>query len=90
MVVGWRWLTQLVATTKPTKRDQATTGTAPQVPPSWVKVCGLVIGALILLFAILLLTGGPHSHGPGMHGGGGVSREGGHTEAGGADCGQLP
>ncbi len=33
--------------------------------PRWVKVSGIVVLALILLFAIVLLAGG--NHGPGRH-----------------------
>ncbi len=34
--------------------------------PRWVKVFGIITLVLVLLFAILLLTGGG-SHGPGRH-----------------------
>ena len=47
----------------------STTGT-----PRWVKVIGVIAITLVLLFGILLLTGGPDRHGPGRHmpsGGGG-------------------
>ena len=43
-----------------------TTGT-----PRWVKVFGIIALLVVLLFAILLLTGGPH--GPGRHTGGSPS-----------------
>ena len=35
--------------------------------PRWVKVFGIVAAALVLLFVVLLLTGG---HGPSRHGAG--------------------
>ena len=38
--------------------------------PRWVKVFGIVAVAVVLVFVILLLTGGG-SHGPGRHMGGG-------------------
>jgi hypothetical protein len=41
--------------------------------PRWVKVFGIVALLVVLLFVILLLTGGPH--GPGRHTAGGA----GHT-----------
>ena len=37
-------------------------------PPRWVKVAGAIALALLLLFAALMLTGGPSEHGPGRHG----------------------
>jgi len=48
--------------------------------PRWVKVFGIIALIVVLLFVILLLTGGPGGHGPSRHmapGGGG-----GHTPAG--------
>lgn len=36
--------------------------------PAWVKVVGAIVGVLLLLFLVLLLTGGPGRHGPGRHG----------------------
>ena len=38
-------------------------------PPRWVKLFGIIAFAVVLLFAILLLTGGG-GHGPGRHTGG--------------------
>jgi hypothetical protein len=35
--------------------------------PRWVKVSGIVAGALVLLFVILQLTGLGGDHGPGRH-----------------------
>jgi uncharacterized cupredoxin-like copper-binding protein len=63
-------------------------GPAAQPPPRprWVKVA-MVIGALVLVLAILSLTGvlpgGPGGHGPGRHlGGGDASPSGGQQGAG--------
>jgi hypothetical protein len=62
-----------------------TTTPAPHRRPRWVKVFGIIVGVVVLLFVILMLTGGPGRHGPGRHGGGGDTppasvREGGsHT-----------
>ena len=39
-------------------------------PPRWVKVLGAIALALVLLFVVLMLTGGPAEHGPGRHGSG--------------------
>ena len=39
--------------------------------PRWVKVTGIIVGVLVLVFVILLFIRGPGGHGPGMHGGGG-------------------
>lgn len=39
----------------------------PPPTPRWVKVSGIVLGVLGLLFLIVLLTGGPQGHGPGRH-----------------------
>jgi hypothetical protein len=36
-------------------------------PPRWVKVFGIVALVVVVLFVILLLTGGPGRHGPGRH-----------------------
>ena len=37
-------------------------------PPRWVKVLGAIALALVLLFVVLKLAGGPGEHGPGRHG----------------------
>ena len=42
--------------------------------PRWVKVFGIIIAILVLLFVVLMLTGGPGRHGPGRHGGWGGIR----------------
>ena len=39
--------------------------------PRWVKLTGIIVLILALLFAIILVTGVAGSHGPGRHGGGG-------------------
>ena len=39
----------------------------PPAMPRWVKVSLLVVGALLLLFAVLKLTGLAGQHGPGRH-----------------------
>ena len=39
--------------------------------PRWVKVFGIIVGVVVVLFVILLFTRGSGGHGPGMHGGGG-------------------
>jgi hypothetical protein len=52
--------------------DEPTTGM-----PRWVKVFGIIALIVVVLFVILLLTGGPGRHGPGRHTGG----LGGHTPA---------
>jgi hypothetical protein len=42
-------------------------GSPPRMP-RWMKVTGIVIGALLVLFAIVLISGGPGGqHGPGRH-----------------------
>jgi hypothetical protein len=38
--------------------------------PRWVKVFGIIVGVVVVLFVILLFTRGSGGHGPGMHGGG--------------------
>jgi ferredoxin-NADP reductase len=48
-----------------------TTADRPPSTPRWVKVFGIIVGVVVLLFVILLFTRGPGGHGPGMHGGGG-------------------
>jgi hypothetical protein len=35
--------------------------------PRWVKVFGVIGLVVVLLFVILLVTGGPGGHGPGRH-----------------------
>jgi ferredoxin-NADP reductase len=47
------------------------TADRPPSTPRWVKVFGIIVGIVVLLFVILLFTRGPGGHGPGMHGGGG-------------------
>ena len=43
--------------------------------PRWAKVFGIIALVVVVLFLILLLTGGPGRHGPSRHTGG----LGGHT-----------
>jgi hypothetical protein len=45
--------------------------------PRWVKVAGLIVLALVLLFVVLKLTGLGGSHSPGRHAPG--ADTGGHT-----------
>ena len=40
---------------------------SPPGVPRWVKVAGIVVGLLILLFVVLQLTGVAGQHGPGRH-----------------------
>jgi hypothetical protein len=40
----------------------STTGT-----PRWVKVSGIIVGVLVLVFLVLQLTGVGGEHGPGRH-----------------------
>lgn len=44
-------------------------GDLPPYPgtPRWVKVSGIIVGALILLAVILILAGVGGPHGPGRH-----------------------
>ncbi len=35
--------------------------------PRWVRVFGIIALALVLLFVIMMLTGGDGRHGPGRH-----------------------
>lgn len=42
-------------------------GDAPPGLPRWVKVAAVVVGLLILIVAILRLSGLAGEHGPGMH-----------------------
>lgn len=54
--------------------------------PRWVKVFGIVVLALAVLFVGLKVTGIGPSHGPGRHPGGGSTPSSGVTE----DGGQTP
>jgi hypothetical protein len=47
----------------------------PPSTPRWVKVVGIIIIALILLFVILKLTGHGGNHGPGRHTGVGPAEQ---------------
>lgn len=52
--------------------DQTKPGGAPRegrppATPGWVKVSGIVVGAVLLVFLILKLAGAGGQHGPGMH-----------------------
>jgi hypothetical protein len=40
---------------------------APPKVPRWLKISGVVVGVLVLLFVILQLTGVGGQHGPGRH-----------------------
>ena len=40
---------------------------SPPAMPRWVKVTGIVVGILVLVFLILQLTGIAGQHGPGRH-----------------------
>ncbi|HEX8935365.1 MAG TPA: hypothetical protein VF788_14475 [Pseudonocardiaceae bacterium] len=53
--------------------DSGVRSTAERPPstPRWVKVFGIIVGVLVLVFVILLFTRGPGGHGPGMHSGSG-------------------
>jgi hypothetical protein len=42
--------------------DPPDTGT-----PRWVKIFAIIAGVVLLLVAVLLLTGGPDDHGPDRH-----------------------
>ncbi|MGH9015202.1 MAG: hypothetical protein ACRDZ1_14900 [Acidimicrobiia bacterium] len=46
--------------------DGSTTGT-PHRTPRWVKVFGIIVLALVLVFVILRLTGAVPDHGGGGH-----------------------
>ena len=51
-------------------RPDSRPDTRPDGPPGmprWVKVAAIVVGLLILIVAILQLTGLTGDHGPGMH-----------------------
>jgi hypothetical protein len=44
--------------------------------PRWAKVLGAIAAVLVLLFVIVMVTGGPGAHGPSRHtGGDGGDRE---------------
>lgn len=51
---------------------------SPPGMPRWVKVPGIIVGALVLLFVILQLLGVGGEHGPGMHGPGAQAPDGEH------------
>jgi hypothetical protein len=51
--------------------------------PRWVKVFGIIVLGLAVLFVGLKLTGIGPSHGPGRHGGSGTKPPAGVTETGG-------
>jgi hypothetical protein len=40
---------------------------SPPGVPRWVKVAAIVVGALVLVFVVLQLTGVAGEHGPGRH-----------------------
>jgi hypothetical protein len=40
----------------------------PAGPPRWVKVTGVVVAVVVLLFVVLHLITGGGGHGPGRHG----------------------
>ena len=46
--------------------DQGDPGSPPRMP-RWVKVAAIVVGALVLIFIVLQLTGVGGQHGPGRH-----------------------
>ncbi len=55
------------------------TTTAPPPRPRWVKVAGIVVGLLVLMFVVMNLTGvgpGAGGHGPGRHMGGATTDAG--------------
>ncbi len=43
--------------------------------PRWVKVFGIIAVIVVLLFVIMLLTGGVGRHGPGRHTGSGPGHQ---------------
>ena len=51
---------------EPAPRTDADHGTPPRMP-RWVKIVALLVGLLIVLFAIVQLTGIGGEHGPGRH-----------------------
>lgn len=50
--------------------DRAAEMSAASHRPRWVKVMGIIIGTVLILFVIVMLAGGPGEHGPGPHGAG--------------------
>ena len=46
--------------------EDAHQGSPPRMP-RWVKVAGVIVGVLILVFLVLQLTGVAGQHGPGRH-----------------------
>jgi hypothetical protein len=57
-----------VTTTRDREEDTHMTDPPPYPgTPRWVKVFGIIAVVVVLLFVILLLTGGPGRHGPGRH-----------------------
>ena len=76
--------------------DPGTATSTPHRRPRWVKVSGIIVGVLVLVFVILQITGlgpGAGGHGPGRHGGGAgtsppsVTENRGHTPPPGIDHG---
>ncbi len=66
-----------------TEPDPATTAFAPPPRPRWVKVAGIVVGLLVLMFVVMNLAGvGPSAggHGPGRHMGG-ATTDAGHVSS---------
>ena len=51
---------------EPGPRSDAAPETPPRMP-RWVKIPGIVVGVLILVFLLLHLTGVAGQHGPGRH-----------------------
>lgn len=39
----------------------------PYSTPRWVKIAGIIVGVLVLLIAVVLVTGLGGEHGPGRH-----------------------
>ena len=48
------------------ERDDRDGGSPPRVP-RWVKIAAIVVGALLLVFLVLQLSGVGGQHGPGRH-----------------------
>ena len=46
--------------------EDAHQGSPPRMP-RWVKMAGIIVGVLILVFLVLQLTGVAGQHGPGRH-----------------------
>jgi hypothetical protein len=68
--------------------DTEAAGPGPELTtprPRWVKVFGIIVLVVAVLFVGLKVTGLGGNHGPGRHGGGGgtppssISQDGGHT-----------